>query len=822
MAQRQKQAGCFNLRKKRDKRVEPEGEHNLRGNEQSGPASSGEIQPQPGDGQSGPAPSGDVQPQPPAVRQDTPGQPEDSSGGDSNGGSRSRLGEGLEGRINLVSDKDFKDKNEALRIDQETDDTASNLKTETVDFHHQENRKAHRTDDYELQELIVRRGQEFEVTVTFNREYSPDDDVILLQFATGKRPQESKGSLVRVVIQETLTPSKWGMRVKETSGNTVRLSIMSAAKAIIGRYEVFVETKSKDSSGQMSMSRYKHEEQICVLFNAWCPEDTVYMEKDEQRNEYVLEDFGYIWKGVSGQLDQVPWTFGQFEDVALNSALWLLDKAELSTVARSSPIQISRTISRMSNSNDQDGGVLSGNWSNSFPEGTTSPLAWTGSTAILEEFWKTKKTVRYGQCWVFSGLVTALMRALGVPTRSVTNYDSAHDTDVSMSIDYHMDEEGEMLNHLNDSVWNYHVWNESWFKRPDLPEGHHGWQAYDATPQETSEGVFQCGPASVKAVKNGEVYLPYDTSFVFAEVNGDLIYWEVKADGSMKKTYQYKDHIGTSISTKAVGAESREDVTREYKHPEGSEEERKAVQFAFQFGSRAEQEVYETEVKEDVQFHLEVEETIYAGNSFDAAVVVENKSELTREIKINFTAVLSYYTGVLSKKLKSYKLTFLLNSQAEKRLVLTIEPNDYITKLGAGGSIKLYVKGKVTETGQSFAMQKDVELTKPVLKVTASASQLKIGEDVQVTASFTNPLPIPLTKGQFHLEATRMKPKTLVIKCKGPVGVKEQATMDATFTAARKGTHHVVVSFQSSELTDIHGQCTVSEPPEEPQEDSAL
>jgi len=82
-------------------------------------------------------------------------------------------------------------------------------------------------------------------------------------------------------------------------------------------------------------------------------------------------------------------------------------------------------------------------------------------------------------------------------------------------------------------------------------------------------GVFQCGPASVKAVKNGEVYLPYDTSFVFAEVNGDLIYWEVKADGSMKKTYQYKDHIGTSISTKAVGAESREDVTREYKHPEG-------------------------------------------------------------------------------------------------------------------------------------------------------------------------------------------------------------------------------------------------------------
>ena len=32
------------------------------------------------------------------------------------------------------------------------------------------------------------------------------------------------------------------------------------------------------------------------------------------------------------------------------------------------------------------------------------------------------------------------------------------------------------------------MWNESWFKRPDLPNGHDGWQAHDATPQEVSYG----------------------------------------------------------------------------------------------------------------------------------------------------------------------------------------------------------------------------------------------------------------------------------------------------------------------------------------------
>ena len=36
---------------------------------------------------------------------------------------------------------------------------------------------------------------------------------------------------------------------------------------------------------------------------------------------------------------------------------------------------------------------------------------------------------------------------------------------------------------------NFHVWNESWVKRYDLPDGYDGWQAVDSTPQELSEGT---------------------------------------------------------------------------------------------------------------------------------------------------------------------------------------------------------------------------------------------------------------------------------------------------------------------------------------------
>ena len=83
----------------------------------------------------------------------------------------------------------------------------------------------------------------------------------------------------------------------------------------------------------------------------------------------------------------------------------------------------------------------------------------------------------------------------------------------------HWDYDDKPLTDLNDSVWNFHVWIEVWFKRTDLPDGYDGWQVIDGTPQENSEGVMQCGPASVAAIKQGDIYLPYDAKFVIAEVH---------------------------------------------------------------------------------------------------------------------------------------------------------------------------------------------------------------------------------------------------------------------------------------------------------------
>jgi len=39
------------------------------------------------------------------------------------------------------------------------------------------------------------------------------------------------------------------------------------------------------------------------------------------------------------------------------------------------------------------------------------------------------------------------------------------------------------------------------------------------------KGLFQCGPASLEAVRNGQVGFAYDVSFVLAEVNADYVKW---------------------------------------------------------------------------------------------------------------------------------------------------------------------------------------------------------------------------------------------------------------------------------------------------------
>ncbi|KAJ8303644.1 hypothetical protein KUTeg_020040 [Tegillarca granosa] len=648
------------------------------------------------------------------------------------------LGGDQPGRKPVLTEEEFWRRYALLSAE---DKPGTSLKVSKVDLDLKPNRCAHHTRDYDQQDLILRRGQKFTLTVTFDREVKTDMDCIVLQFVTGDKPQESKGSLIRIPVdvtesrKEELDNAKdWSTKVEDVCKENVKVVITTPPDAIIGVYQLFIETTLKDD--EKDRKRFEYEgEKIIILFNPWCEEDTVYMKDSNQREEYVLNDTGRIWR--SRRERGFPWNFGQFDIPCLDAALYLLDLAELGDTAKTSPVSVVRVISSWANSMDNDG-VLEGRWTSEYPKDCTKPSEWSGSVAILREYMKTKKTVMFGQCWVFSGLVTTLLRSLGIPTRSVTNFSSAHDTDLSMTIDAHYDEDGEEVDYMNDSVWNFHVWNESWFKRPDLPDGYDGWQAHDGTPQEVSEGVMRCGPASLQAIKEGHVYLNYDTKFVYSEVNGDRVKWKVKDDATMEVIGIDRFSVGQYISTKAVGSDARHDLTLDYKYAEWTPEERKVAKFVNRFSTRRTHNIYGLDTTEEINFKFNLPETTLMGDDFEVGVTISNTKDDEIKLRVKAVVVNAFYTGIPGRKVFTEVTEISVPAKGVRQLFrycidMTFQMPDTITaKEETKATIKFKNTTKIKLTNGSVHVEGSGLLNDLILK---TKKVVQPGEDIEMVVT---------------------------------------------------------------------------------------
>ncbi|GCB60719.1 hypothetical protein scyTo_0003987 [Scyliorhinus torazame] len=226
------------------------------------------------------------------------------------------------------------------------------------------------------------------------------------------------------------------------------------------------------------------------------------------------------------------------------------------------------------------------------------------------------------------------------------------------------------------------------------------------------EGIYCCGPASVKAIKNGNVNLKFDTPFVFAEVNADYVSWLLYKDGTKKQIGVNHRLIGSKISTKAVGSDEREDITHNYKYAEGAKEEREV------FAKAKMKDKLVEEPQRKLILNLKVTEGIMNGADFEVVAVLKNQISVVRKYRLAMLAQTILYNGQPIQEcgiLRQIKIA--IGPHEEKRIPLQILYSNYFRTLGETNQILILAMVKDDVAKETYFTRRVITLQNPSLQI---------------------------------------------------------------------------------------------------------
>lgn len=558
--------------------------------------------------------------------------------------------------------------------------------------------------------------------------------------------------------------------------------------------------------GLYSVTDSDSEIPLVVLFNPFLPADQVYVPDVQSQNEHVLSESGRIWKGTVDSNVGTPWNYSQFRTAVLLSAIDLLDSLTVSK--RSDPVLVCRHLSAKLNSNDNDNGVLVGNWSGDYSSGV-SPSAWTGSAEILAQFWATNRPVKFAQCWVFAGVFTSVLRTLGIPSTTVTNFSSAHESTrpYNRIVEYFYSDVGKPQPEKNlGSLWNFHVWNHVWMTRPDLRNqasrrnlSYDGWQAVDSTPQEQSMGLFQLGPAPLQAIKYG-FQENFDCDFVISEVNADVVhYWaKDKAGRRYHAVQSFPRTVGRAISVKMPGSDQRMDITSWYKFPEGSPEERKS------FENRPSKDTFAgNDIARSVTFDLVGPEVIQIGSDISVQLAVSNSEGDAVDIVVHAKCTITDYTGRVIAMPWETVSDVRVEAKSTNSTSFIARRADYERDLKRGlQTVVFNASAMVRQTQQGWSMKKLVLVSRgTLLQVITEKDRVIIGERLQVSMTLRNQTHVEVTGCILRVEGVGIT-RMLTI----PVGILSALsarTVNIDVMPSDVGDHLLVATLDSDNLDDV-------------------
>eukprot|EP00457_Paulinella_chromatophora_P001064 gb/GEZN01001066.1/.p1 GENE.gb/GEZN01001066.1/~~gb/GEZN01001066.1/.p1 ORF type:complete len:904 (+),score=100.10 gb/GEZN01001066.1/:202-2913(+) len=568
-----------------------------------------------------------------------------------------------------------------------------------------------------------------------------------------------------------------------------------------------------DSNGwncQTSLSNFL----LFVLADPNRPSDDAYMSNDIERLEYCGSEYGSLWLGSEDNMLVRRWTYDQFSANSIKVAAMLI--GTLQPALRSSLVQLSRHMSSVVNSNNMDGGVVTGKWENSdkpevdpYRDGT-SPMDWTGTDQIYRDYLQ-KGVAKYGQCWVFAGVLTTVMRTYGVCARSITNYVSLHpNAPFNGNVRMYYSARGQYERTEGGSVWNFHAWTDAFFARDDgLPSG---WQAIDATPQELSNGKMQLGPASQRSIQAHAWGTSYDVSFVVGEVSGGIERW-----GMVGGRYQlFESNVGgRSMSTQSPGTVGmRMDITSQYKISMEKMEVTRHEPTVAKYLNTAISLDGPIKAGEDIPVHLSLELVDNSKKGKDAG----GKGALSVDVAlwVRFTD----YTGQNVHRELQYSLSSQLKGRNKKAaLDFKVPAKDYFDELKQGYQ---YFEIQAVCTINENELNSDIEALPATMKSSVSlpdlqvsllklstslGTALRLGEELVWLLIFTNPLSVPMTELLLTTTLSDDEPDFLIpsLKLEGKLGPGETLQIAQKYEPGREGTLRLVVRLKSAELPMLIG-----------------
>jgi len=483
-----------------------------------------------------------------------------------------------------------------------------------------------------------------------------------------------------------------------------------------------------------------------ILFNPYNQADDVYFPDQPKLAEYIQNDYGLVWRGSTNDHSSTNWFYGQFEAETLNTTMFALtqfpgDASDVRAVSR-----FLTFFSTYQQANRR--GILWGNWGSNFGDGK-APWYWQGSDEVFRTYLSQGYLpVKYGQCWVFGGVLNSLLRSLGVPSRHLTTFESAHESPVNGKYSHEIvmvyNSNGKLIQRLG-SIWNFHSWNDAWFNRPDL-NGANGWQAVDATPQEQSgtPPVFQMGPAPLHSVKSFDDSAQWDTPFVISEVSAKIHNYVQRCDESGQNCnmedlgIDTDQHAGTLILTNPIGNSSTSDITGDYKpldHILLSRVPKKA------------KKMWRVSADGDDEVAVFIESTNERGfgepirvNAMFFGYNDTSDETVYADIHCYYTD----YTGAIYSNFRNFSITAVLNAGNSNTYAWEHDISDFLYDLPVDTNFFFTLYAYVNSTGVILTDTASLSLKVPTLTVVAPQI-VHVGVPAAFSVSFYNPLPVPLT-----------------------------------------------------------------------------